>query len=58
MTDTPRAVTVELGADAVGVSGPNLAEQRAAALGNDQLSLVLDAVAGDVVTELTHTHAL
>ena len=54
MTDTPRAVRVELGADAAVVSGPNLAEQRAAALGNDQLSLVLDAVAGDVVTALTH----
>src|SRR5213593_1600789 len=55
MTDTPRAVTVKLGADAVVVSGPDLAEQLAAALGNDQVSLVLDVVAGDVVTELAHS---
>jgi NADPH:quinone reductase-like Zn-dependent oxidoreductase len=46
---------VDLGADAVVVSGPDLAEQLAAALGNDQISLVLDAVGGDVVTELAHS---
>ncbi len=46
---------VEVGADAVVVSGPDLAEQLAAALGNDQISLVLDAVGGDVVTELAHS---
>ncbi len=45
---------VDLGADAVVVSGPDLAEQLAAALGNDQISLVLDAVGGDVVTDLAH----
>jgi NADPH:quinone reductase-like Zn-dependent oxidoreductase len=44
----------ELGADAVVVSGPDLAGQIAAALGNDRISLLLDAVGGDVVTELAH----
>jgi NADPH:quinone reductase-like Zn-dependent oxidoreductase len=46
---------VELGADAVVVSGPDLAAQLAAALVNDRISLVLDAVGGDVVTELAHS---
>jgi NADPH:quinone reductase-like Zn-dependent oxidoreductase len=46
---------LDLGADAVVVSGPGLAEQLAAALGGDQISLVLDAVGGDVVTELAHS---
>lgn len=46
---------VALGADAVVVSGPDLAEQLAAALGHDRISLGLDAVGGDVVTELAHS---
>ncbi|PYM34218.1 MAG: hypothetical protein DME17_16080 [Candidatus Rokuibacteriota bacterium] len=37
---------VELGADAVEVSGPDLVEQLAAALGNHQISLVLDGAPG------------
>jgi NADPH:quinone reductase-like Zn-dependent oxidoreductase len=44
-----------LGADAVVFSGPDLAAQLAAALGHDQISLGLDAVGGDVVTELAHS---
>lgn len=46
---------LDLGADAVVVSGPDLADQLAAALGGDQISLVLDAIGGDVLTELAHS---
>ena len=46
---------VALGADAVVVSGPDLAAQITAALGHDQISLVLDAVGGDAVTGLAHS---
>jgi NADPH:quinone reductase-like Zn-dependent oxidoreductase len=46
---------VAQGADAVVVSGPDLAGQLAAALGTDRLSLLLDAVGGDAVTELAHS---
>ncbi len=44
-----------LGAAAVVVSGPDLAAQIAAALGHEQISLVLDAVGGDAVTGLAHS---
>ena len=49
------AEVLDLGADAVVVSGPDLAEQLAKALGDDQLSLLLDAIGGNVVTELAHS---
>src|SRR2546423_117821 len=39
----------ELGADAVVVSGPDLGEQLHKALGREQVSLLLDAVGGDIV---------
>ena len=40
------------GADAVVVSGPDLSSQIGKALGDERISLLLDAIAGDVVTEL------
>lgn len=40
------------GADAVVVSGSDLNDQIKKALGDERISLVLDAIAGDVVTEL------
>jgi NADPH:quinone reductase-like Zn-dependent oxidoreductase len=43
---------LDLGADAVVVSGPDLRAQLERALGNDRITLVLDATAGDVVAEL------
>ena len=43
----------ELGADAVVISGPDLRAQLEQALGDERISLLLDAVAGDVVTELS-----
>jgi NADPH:quinone reductase-like Zn-dependent oxidoreductase len=43
---------LELGADAVVVSGPDLGEQLKKALGDERISLLLDATAGDVVAEL------
>jgi NADPH:quinone reductase-like Zn-dependent oxidoreductase len=46
---------VALGADAVVVSGADLAGQLAAALGPDRVALVLDAVGGDATTELAHS---
>ena len=46
------AELLDLGADAVVVSGPDLAEQVAKALGDEQLALLLDGVGGDAVTEL------
>lgn len=46
------AELLELGADAVVVSGPGLGEQLVEVLGDEQLSLLLDAVGGDLVTEL------
>ena len=42
----------ELGADAVVVSGPDLGEQLRDALGREQVSLLLDAVGGEVIAEL------
>jgi NADPH:quinone reductase-like Zn-dependent oxidoreductase len=42
----------EIGADAVVVAGPDLAEQVAAALGDEQVPLLLDIVGGSLVTEL------
>lgn len=47
------AALVELGADAVVVSGPDLDVQVRKALGDERLSLLLDPVAGDVIAELT-----
>ncbi len=47
------AELLELGADAVVISGPDLGEQLEKALGDERISLLLDAVAGDVVTELS-----
>lgn len=49
----PEAVPalLESGADAVVVSGPQLAGELAQALGDERISLLIDAVAGDVVTE-------
>jgi len=49
------AELVDLGADAVVVSGQDLAEQVAKALGGDQISLLLDAIGGNTVTELAHS---
>ncbi|WP_327097536.1 zinc-dependent alcohol dehydrogenase family protein [Nocardia vinacea] len=46
------AELLELGADAVVVSGPDLGEQVQKALGDERISLLLDATAGDVVAEL------
>ncbi|WP_229740400.1 zinc-dependent alcohol dehydrogenase family protein [Nocardia rhizosphaerihabitans] len=47
------AELLELGADAVVVSsGPDLGEQLKTVLGDDRISLLLDATAGDVVAEL------
>lgn len=43
---------LELGADTVLVSGPDLGEQLKKALGAERMSLLLDATAGDVVAEL------
>jgi NADPH:quinone reductase-like Zn-dependent oxidoreductase len=40
------------GADAVVVSGPDLRDQLKQALGGERISLILDPVAGDAVTEL------
>ncbi|MGH9010094.1 MAG: zinc-dependent alcohol dehydrogenase family protein [Acidimicrobiia bacterium] len=42
----------ELGGDAVVVSGPDLGGELEKALGDEGISLLLDAVGGDVVTEL------
>jgi NADPH:quinone reductase-like Zn-dependent oxidoreductase len=42
----------EAGADAVVVAGPDLAEQVGAALGGERLSLLLDIIGGDVVTDM------
>ncbi|MDB5067954.1 MAG: trans-2-enoyl-CoA reductase [Chloroflexi bacterium] len=44
---------LDAGADAVVVSGGDLSGQVAAALGGQPISLILDAVGGDPVTELT-----
>src|SRR5207249_1436963 len=46
------AELVELGADAVVVSGPDLGEQLDKALGDERISLLLEPIAGDVITEL------
>jgi NADPH:quinone reductase-like Zn-dependent oxidoreductase len=46
------AELLELGADAVVVSGPDLGEQLKQALGGERISLLLDSIAGDVITEL------
>ncbi|TQC42748.1 trans-2-enoyl-CoA reductase [Rhodococcus sp. WS4] len=46
------AELLELGADAVVVSGPDLGVQLRKALGDGRISLLLDATAGDVVAEL------
>lgn len=46
------AELLELGADAVVVSGPDLGEQMEKALGDERISLLLDPIAGDVVAEL------
>ena len=46
------AELLELGADAVVVSGSDLGEQLKKALGDERISLLLDAIAGDVITEL------
>jgi len=46
------AELLELGADAVVVSGPDLGVQLKTALGDERISLLLDATAGDVVAEL------
>jgi NADPH:quinone reductase-like Zn-dependent oxidoreductase len=43
---------MDLGADAVVVSGPDVRAQLKKALGGDRISLLLDATAGDVVAEL------
>jgi NADPH:quinone reductase-like Zn-dependent oxidoreductase len=43
---------LELGADAVVVSGPDLGEQLQKALGDEPLTLLLDGVGGEVVTGL------
>jgi NADPH:quinone reductase-like Zn-dependent oxidoreductase len=50
----PEAVEelAELGADAVVVSGPDLGEQLEKALGDEEISLLLDGVGGDVVAAL------
>ncbi len=47
------AELLELGADAVVISGPDLRAQLEQALGDKRISLLLDAVAGDVITELS-----
>jgi NADPH:quinone reductase-like Zn-dependent oxidoreductase len=47
------AELLELGADAVVISGPDLRAQLEQALGDKRISLLLDPVAGDVVTELS-----
>jgi NADPH:quinone reductase-like Zn-dependent oxidoreductase len=46
---------LDVGADAVVVSGGDLSEQVAAALGGQPFSLILDAVGGDVVAELARS---
>ncbi|MFI6362141.1 zinc-dependent alcohol dehydrogenase family protein [Nocardia sp. NPDC050630] len=46
------AELLELGADAVIVSGPDLGEQSKKALGDERISLLLDATAGEVVADL------
>jgi len=46
------AELVESGADAVVATGPDLRVHLERALGDERISLLLDAVAGDVVTEL------
>lgn len=43
---------LEGGADAVVVRGPQLADDLALALGDERISLLIDAVAGDAVTDL------
>jgi NADPH:quinone reductase-like Zn-dependent oxidoreductase len=43
---------LELGADAVVVSGPDLGAQLEKVLGDERISLLLDPIAGDVITEL------
>jgi NADPH:quinone reductase-like Zn-dependent oxidoreductase len=43
---------VELGADAVVVNGPDLGAQMEKALGDEEISLLLDGVGGDVVAAL------
>jgi NADPH:quinone reductase-like Zn-dependent oxidoreductase len=50
----PEAVPdlLESGADVVLVSGPQLGDELGKALGDERLSLLIDAIAGDVVTEL------
>jgi len=42
----------ELGADTVVVCGPDLGERLRTALGDERISLLLDATASDVVAEL------
>jgi NADPH:quinone reductase-like Zn-dependent oxidoreductase len=49
------AELLALGADAVVVSGPDLAAQLTAALGHERISLVLDAVGGDAATGLARS---
>lgn len=44
---------LEAGGDVVVVSGPQVADDLAEALGDDRISLLIDAVAGEAVTELT-----
>jgi len=46
------AELLDAGADAVAVSGPDLGDQLKKALGGERMALLLDPVAGDVVTEL------
>ncbi|MBW0088349.1 hypothetical protein I4I73_13070 [Pseudonocardia sp. KRD-184] len=46
------AELLESGADAVVVSGPDLRAQLERVLGGERISLLLDPIAGDVVTEL------
>lgn len=46
------AELLELGADAVVVDGDDLRDQIALALGDERLSLLLDPIAGDAVTQL------
>ena len=50
----PEAVPdlLESGADVVLVSGPQLGDELGQALGDERISLLIDAVAGDAVTEL------
>jgi NADPH:quinone reductase-like Zn-dependent oxidoreductase len=46
------AELLELGADAAVVSGPDLGEQLKRVLGDERISLLLDATAGEVIAEL------